>query len=507
MRPNPLASLLVLSSALVSWTACLAPLDLGAPPEGEGDPTPSAAHIVAEPSAPLESLPRVVRLTVHGIDEGAPGELRLFEGELSDAQCGLASSPQLPATLQARLVPALVWRTGEAQVLAPTVALLPGHRYTLLHGGVRLVTVRIASDDPLPLMTLRWPPAGRSLTGALGVWCGEKALPESTYPEELAPSGMTGAFRTGVAPAEAATRCVHFQPAEVVAQPDPFSLPPPWIAGRDGTPLARLEPIALTRADVFPSSEPPLVCEAGFEPFGPGCARVEDDRLLFALPSGPRLYSVQSVEPGVAIDHVFPGEGGRRLLWPLPPSSTFWLSVTTLDAAGGVSTFARLLETHAPMPHLVIDEVMANPIGAEPAQEWVELTNDGLAPAELGGLRFGDVDGEVLLPSMELAPGARALLVHEAYDASGKYDPAPSKGSLVVRLPKLAKNGLANGGEPLELRDPFGRVLSSFPAMKGKPGRSAFRRDSKSLDGFATSALGGSTPGAPNEGMVASELP
>ena len=39
------------------------------------------------------------------------------------------------------------------------------------------------------------------------------------------------------------------------------------------------------------------------------------------------------------------------------------------------------------MPHVVINEVLANPVGGEPAQEWVELYNDGRAPAVLDPTR------------------------------------------------------------------------------------------------------------------------
>ena len=108
------------------------------------------------------------------------------------------------------------------------------------------------------------------------------------------------------------------------------------------------------------------------------------------------------------------------------------------------------------------------------------------------------VDGGTPLPDVLVPPGARVLIVNEGYDATGKWDPAPATDTLVVRVPKLGKDGLSNEGEPLELVLASGEVSSRFPAIKAKAGRSVYRLSVKSLDEFAMSALGASTPGAAN---------
>jgi len=69
--------------------------------------------------------------------------------------------------------------------------------------------------------------------------------------------------------------------------------------------------------------------------------------------------------------------------------------------------------TLAPAPpraHLVLNEVMANPGWPEPAQEWVELYNDGAGDVVARGLRARKMlGGRVALPDAMLAPGAFAL--------------------------------------------------------------------------------------------------
>ena len=72
---------------------------------------------------------------------------------------------------------------------------------------------------------------------------------------------------------------------------------------------------------------------------------------------------------------------------------------------GGLREDSAVLFTQAPMPHLVINEVLANPIGPEPHQEWVELYNDGAVAAELADFALCDIGGEAWLPEAVLEPG------------------------------------------------------------------------------------------------------
>ncbi|MBM4356994.1 MAG: lamin tail domain-containing protein [Deltaproteobacteria bacterium] len=491
-------------SVLTLVTACGldGPVRVDAPPGNGDEQGPAVVEldlVEVEPPAPLDAVPTVLRLHVHlEVDDALRDRARLFEGELSDAQLRQAAELELSASLAERLVATRSWGTEHGLVVAPLQALREGGRYTLALAERRLGLLTVVNRDSAPQLSLRWPPGGASPSGWLGVYCHDDRTFDVETAAVLAPSGITGMFRSGIAPGEPSRRCVHFEPASVApVGAAPESLAPPELWTVDGATTLRMDPTPLARSEVPTPPTPPLGCGPEAVPFGPGCALVEDDRILLEAPGAALLWSVQSA-PSVGIDQVFSADGGARYLWPFPPDSTVLLAVTTVDPGGGVRTMPAVIRTRPPMPHLVIDEVLANPVGPEPAQEWVELVNDGLVPAELEGVRLADVGGEVVLPAASLAPGERALLVAEAYEASGKFDPAPPEGTRLVRLPRLGKGGLSNSGEPLELLAPDGRVLSRFPALKTKAGRSLYRTHPRSLDGFLESKLGGSTPGAPN---------
>ena len=142
------------------------------------------------------------------------------------------------------------------------------------------------------------------------------------------------------------------------------------------------------------------------------------------------------------------------------------------------------LTTAPPMAHVIINEVLANPVGEEPQQEWVELYNDGLAPAHLLGWQLEDVGGEASLPDVTLPPGAFALVVNESFDPESEWDPMPPPNVPLLRVAELGNNGLANGGEPMRLRNAMGVIVSRFPdEPKPKPGQSVARIHPKALDG------------------------
>jgi len=183
---------------------------------------------------------------------------------------------------------------------------------------------------------------------------------------------------------------------------------------------------------------------------------------------------------------------------PLPVDSAISLSVATVDTSG-VLLSELFEETTSPATaHVIINEVLANPMGPEPAQEWVEIYNDGVAPAVLENYVLSDIGGHTVLPNEVLPPGGFALIVNESYDESGEYDPAAAPGTLLLRVAKLGHNGLSNQGEPLKLSDANGKVVSRFPATpKPHGGKSILRLHPKAVDGLASSFARGSTPPTP----------
>jgi hypothetical protein len=150
-----------------------------------------------------------------------------------------------------------------------------------------------------------------------------------------------------------------------------------------------------------------------------------------------------------------------------------------------------------------VSEVLANPNGAEPGGEWLELVNDGTASADLGGYRLQDGSGEVSLPARQVAPGEYVVLVSENYVADPALDVAPADPSVLTVLPVLAKNGLSNSGELIRLLAADGTPVSRFPALKAATaGVSLARRAPDSADddpaAFGPHAAPGASPGAPN---------
>ncbi|MGC4066467.1 MAG: lamin tail domain-containing protein [Polyangiaceae bacterium] len=152
---------------------------------------------------------------------------------------------------------------------------------------------------------------------------------------------------------------------------------------------------------------------------------------------------------------------------------------------------------------VIINEVLANPYGAEPTEEWVELFNAGSATAELYGWKLADSGGQVELPALVLEPGAFVVLANEGFLGGQSGDVSPSEGSTIIRLPYLAKSGLSNAGEALRLIDESGGIRSSFPAVAAsRAGVSIARESPSTLDddakGFLSHAAPGASPGAYN---------
>jgi hypothetical protein len=137
----------------------------------------------------------------------------------------------------------------------------------------------------------------------------------------------------------------------------------------------------------------------------------------------------------------------------LPPTTSATVTVKATDLAGNTaisSPFA--FTTPVALPPIAITEVLANPKGPEPQQEYVELRNLGDADVSLGGLRLADSKGGDDLPAEVLAAGGYALVVTSTYDPAEGSDPAPRAGTLLVRVDtRLGSDGLSNSGETVQL--------------------------------------------------------
>lgn len=490
-------------SAIVAGLVALAGCDYGLPlprggaQGGGGAGGAGAVTVSVEPGAPLDALPRSARLRITAGGAIDPATVALVTGEVGPVQLRHIAQQDPSSALQERIVPALVWRDGEAVVLAPSTLLAPGERYTLAVGSLlERIELRTAATDAAPVLSRTWPPAGSVSREPFAVWCGEGALPAIDVPVRLQPNGPAGHLRRGAVPSGAGQRCVRFEAAPGAKGEGTSWLAPPAVASLDGAVVMGLEP-ALLATGAAPSAMPSLACETGEIAFGPGCARIADDRLFGRSPEAPLLWAVAGAGADAAIAV---GAGDPFTIAGLPPSTDVILDISAVDERGTRLRMLTSAVTASPMPHLILNEVLANPLGPEPASEWVEIVNDGPLAAELEGHVLADGGGETPLPKATLAPGAFALIVNEAFVEDDGIDPVPQTGVLILRVPHLGKNGLANAGELITLKDPTGSVLSRFPAVpKPKAGMSLTRRAPSAPDAVASSfVLAAPTPGGPN---------
>jgi hypothetical protein len=127
--------------------------------------------------------------------------------------------------------------------------------------------------------------------------------------------------------------------------------------------------------------------------------------------------------------------------------------VSATDRAGNAAASSPLaFDTPPALPPIAVTEVLANPAGPEPAQEYVELRNLGSEAVSLAGLRIQDSKGGDDLPPETLASGGYALVVTSTYDPAEGQDPMPRAGTLLVRVDgRIGADGLSNGGEPVKL--------------------------------------------------------
>lgn len=470
--------------------------------EAEGEP-----RALLEPAAPFEEAPRVARVRfVPAPGTAADASRVLFvKGHVGPGHVRQVESGDVSEALRERVLPALAWLDEDGSiVVAPSILLEPGVTYGVVSGAPPLgVNLRGAAKDDTVLLDRAWPPPEAPGAGPFAIYCGINPLAAPPPRVDLEPGGLAASLdllaSRGMSPS-----CLRLdlldlphESADEAADSAPGIAPPALLTLADGS-TARLDPTPIAAA---PSEAPPpiepLACAAGEVVFGPGCAKVTDDRLFIATPDVPLLWSVRSPALGDVTRVTGPSE--PWVLLGLPPAAPADLSMVTVDVTGREALSLLHIVTAPPMPHVVLTEVLANPLGPEPDQEWVELYNDGLAGADLTGYALSDIGGKTPLPSAALAPGAYALLVNEAFVEDDDIDPRPAKGTLLLRVPKLGKDGLKNDGEPLKLLGAAGDVLSRFPAApKPKAGQSVARVAPSAPDGDVASFVAAApTPGAP----------
>ncbi len=199
-----------------------------------------------------------------------------------------------------------------------------------------------------------------------------------------------------------------------------------------------------------PDAAPPVLADATVDAAGP-CAAVR-----FATDE-PATATVVIAAAGSEVSRTL-GWGqttfdAAMALVSLPPSTAATATIIATDRAGNVAVALALeFQTPPALPPVAITEVLANPAGPEPGQEYVELRNLGAEPVVLAGLRVEDSKGGDDLPDETLVGGGYALIVASTYVPGQAGDPAPRAGTLLVRVDaRIGSDGLSNSGEAVRL--------------------------------------------------------
>jgi hypothetical protein len=280
---------------------------------------------------------------------------------------------------------------------------------------------------------------------------------------------------------------------------------------RDATGAAIPPLSASFMTSIEPDDEPPqfLVTPCAIDELSTeiGCVFVDDARVSIRVRATEPVRIRFEVAGHVARTIAPRGEATLEIS-SLPSDTPFVARVVAADAAENERNATLELRTMPALPLVSITEIRADPIGAEPRQEYVEVWNAGPEPIDLAGFTLSDSPstiGDMISDSHRLAPGVRALLVPDNFDPEDRgpesRDALVPPGVMLIRLDRsLGAGGLSNSGEPLFLRDSMGRRISAAPAEPTpRPGRCVVRvtgdlRTGARL-GFDYDVNGGCTPG------------
>lgn len=514
--------------AWVAWFTQVPTLALGIgcqpalpdPPGERPSEEITAPSIQLEPAGNFAQAPPVVRVRIVPGDSVEIDLKRLFfvEGHVGEGHLRQVVNSELSEALTERVMPTLAWKEPDGSaVLAPTHVLSLGATYGVLSGEPAVMAdLDIVKTDPVPTLMRTWPPADGKSFSNFAIACGETSLFQSPSNVFFSPGNMEAAVQQGIW-GGLGLSCLRFTPllgssalwvdGQTPSLPRSPLVAPPLLVLPDQTVRVDPAPIQMGKGAAADAVEP-LSCEPPSVPFGPACVWVEDDRLLVIPPKVPLLWAVRGgTFPEEWVLASGPGEPWK--ITGLMPSALTSFSVVALDEWGlptasgsGVPPGVHnvTIQTKEPLPHVILSEVFANPLGPEPDQEWVELYNDGLVAADLTGYVLSDLGGSTTLPAVTLSPGGYALVVNSTFLEDDEIDPSPAPETLLIYVEHLGKGGLKNDGEPLKLTDADGQVVSKFPMLpKPKAGLSVSRIYPSVPDGASTGfQVTTPTPGAPN---------
>jgi hypothetical protein len=226
-----------------------------------------------------------------------------------------------------------------------------------------------------------------------------------------------------------------------------------------------------------------------------GCVAAEADISCSPPPCGPQVFACAA---SLRVDG-------------LKPATDYTLRVVAQDDLGfSLRGPQQRFTTVAPLPRVLVSEVMAAPASPQGEAEYVEILNLGPGVAALDSFALLAADGIVrpLLATppplpVQLAPGGRALAVGAAFVAS-RYPSLP-EGTPCLRAStqRLLGRGLADGAPAafrLVLQGAISVELASFPGGGPPcPAGASLQRDEAVPPGAQAPWSCGSVGGTPGK--------
>jgi hypothetical protein len=474
---------------------------------------------------PLDRAPRRPRFHVapEAAWGGDPEPVMLFEGRFDDALRSDLGRAPLTQRSEARRVALVVDRSGDKTTAVVSHPLAPATEYTFVIAGWASTSDGGALEEPIALSFIvaagaeggsvvqgSWPADGTAGVPPnlplAAVWLDGEVMPTERG-IRLEAGGVVVAATTGP------VSCLTVGwPAGTCFTLEPLRLPPRAsvaivvdnsVRDRTDAPVGpvRFEIETAADFDETPPSFVALACALDEEPIDVGCL-LRDDRSVTVRLQASEPARLFLEGPARADRTVAPRGAATLRLTGLEPGAPVDAVVRAIDLAGHVSSISLSTSTHGPLAPVGITEVRADPIGPEPAQEYVEVVNSGAVPLDLLGFRLADHpdrEGDLITSSLRIPAGARALIVASGFDATHPDDvPVPDGVPLLRVDASLGSGGLTNRGEPLFLRDPEGRRVSAAPSRTVAAGGCLVRvSDDLRTGDEAAFEEGPCTPGRP----------
>lgn len=223
----------------------------------------------------------------------------------------------------------------------------------------------------------------------------------------------------------------------------------------------------LTSTETSPIEFLPLNCSDYEMQFPPLCLSLSPTSVVFRVKLNFEA-TLFIYEPNQGIyNNYFWNENSIVALTNLTPDTDYFLQIWAEGKLGDKTPIINChIKTERELPKIVINEVLYDPIGREPAQEFIELYNWGSSSINLNGWKIKDEGGEDTLPEYEIQPNQFVVIVGENYSFNNSPDPVPPLETTIIMHGALGSNGLKNTGERIYLYDNEGNLVSYFPYAK-----------------------------------------